>query len=87
MPLFHLLAQVPDGIDGLDGGVEEFARADVRLGLLEHAGGDHQVVKISDYAVMAGRGILSTPALVIDGQLKFQGKVASASEILALLQA
>ena len=54
---------------------------------VDQAGGDPQVVKISDYAVMAGRGILSTPALAIDGQLKFQGKVASATEILALLQA
>jgi small redox-active disulfide protein 2 len=53
---------------------------------VEQAGGDHQVVKVSDYAVMAARGILSTPALAIDGQLKFQGKVASSSEILTLLQ-
>lgn len=51
------------------------------------AGGDHQVVKISDYAAMAARGILSTPALALDGQLKFQGKVASADEIRALLNA
>jgi small redox-active disulfide protein 2 len=54
---------------------------------VEQAGGDHQVVKISDYAVMAGLGIFSTPALAIDGQLKFQGRVASLNEILALLQA
>ena len=44
-----------------------------------------EVVKVSDYAVMAARGILSTPALAIDGQLKFQGKVVSSSEILDLL--
>ena len=54
---------------------------------VEQAGGDHQVVKISDYAAMAARGILSTPALAIDGQLKFQGKVASSAEILDLLKA
>jgi len=54
---------------------------------VEQSGGDHQVVKISDYAVMAARGILSTPALALDGQLKFQGKVASSAEILDLLQA
>ena len=51
----------------------------------EQAGGGHEVVKVSDYAVMAARGILSTPALAIDGQLKFQGKVASSAEILELL--
>jgi small redox-active disulfide protein 2 len=51
------------------------------------SGGDHAVVKISDYAVMAARGILSTPGLAIDGQVKFQGKVASAAEILELFKA
>ena len=53
---------------------------------VEQAGGDHLVVKISDYAAMAARGILSTPALAIDGQLKFQGKAASPAEVLALLK-
>ena len=53
---------------------------------VEQSGGDHQVVKISDYAAMAARGILSTPALAIDGQLKFQGKAASPAEVLALLK-
>jgi len=53
---------------------------------VEQAGGDHQVVKISDYAAMASRGILSTPALALDGQIKFQGRVASSDEILALIK-
>ena len=53
---------------------------------VEQLGGDHQVIKISDYAAMAARGVLSTPALAVDGQLKFQGKVASPDEILALLK-
>lgn len=52
----------------------------------EQSGGNHQVVKVSDYAVMVARGILSTPALALDGQLKFQGKVVSSDEILALLK-
>jgi len=54
---------------------------------VEQSGGDHAVVKVSDYAVMAARGILSTPALAIDGQLKFQGKVANPAEILELIKA
>ena len=53
---------------------------------IDQSGGDHQVVKVSDYAVMAARGILSTPALAVDGQLKFQGKVLSSGEILTLLK-
>ena len=51
------------------------------------ADGDHQVVKISDYPVMVTRGILSTPALALDGKVVFQGRVASAAEILELLKA
>jgi small redox-active disulfide protein 2 len=53
---------------------------------VEQSGGDHQVVKVSDYPAMAARGILSTPALAIDGQLKFQGRVASSADILAMLK-
>ena len=50
------------------------------------SGGAHEVVKVSDYAAMVSRGVLSTPALALDGQLKFQGRVASSDEILALLK-
>lgn len=53
---------------------------------VEESGQEHQLVKISDYAAMAARGILSTPALALDGQLKLQGKVASSAEILTLLR-
>jgi small redox-active disulfide protein 2 len=53
---------------------------------VEQSGGDHQVVKVSDYAAMAARGILGTPALAVDGHLKFQGRVASSAEILVLLK-
>lgn len=52
----------------------------------EQAGGQHEVVKVSDYAAMAARGILSTPALAVDGLLRFQGRVASSDEILSLLK-
>ena len=45
-----------------------------------------EVVKVSDYAAMAQRGILSTPALAIDGKLVFQGKVPSTAELLELLK-
>jgi len=52
----------------------------------QQAGGDHHVTKITDYSAMAARGVLSTPALAVDGQLKVQGKVASPAEILAFLK-
>ena len=44
------------------------------------------MVKVSDYAAMAARGVMSTPALALDGQIKFQGKVASSDEILTLIK-
>ena len=53
---------------------------------VEQSGGIHQVVKVSDYAVMAARGIMSTPALALDGQVKFQGRVLGSDEILALIK-
>jgi len=52
----------------------------------EQSGADFQVVKVSDFSVMASRGILSTPALAVDGVVKFQGKVAGSAEILGLLK-
>lgn len=61
--------------------------------LMKHAreaaaasGGDHEVVKISDYAAMAARGVLSTPALAVDGELKSQGRVLAAADIQAFLK-
>ncbi|MBI1753546.1 MAG: TM0996/MTH895 family glutaredoxin-like protein [Acidobacteria bacterium] len=53
---------------------------------VEQSGGIHEVVKISDYAAMAARGVLSTPALALDGQIKSQGRVINADDILALIK-
>ena len=53
---------------------------------IELSGESHQVVKVSDYAVMAARGVISTPALALEGRLKTQGRVLSAEEILTLLK-
>jgi len=52
----------------------------------EQSGRIVEVVKVSDYAAMAQRGILSTPALAIDGVVKSQGKVLASSDILDLIQ-
>ncbi|MCE1228688.1 MAG: thioredoxin family protein [Firmicutes bacterium] len=53
---------------------------------VELAGIEAQVVKVSDYLTMAQRGVLSTPALAVNGQLKSQGKVLSSTEILEWLK-
>jgi len=44
-----------------------------------------EIVKVEDIPSIMKYGVLSTPALVIDGQVKFSGKVASVGEIVGLL--
>ena len=50
------------------------------------AGIDATIEKITDFAAMAKLGVLSTPAVVIDGQVKCAGKVPTAQEALAWLR-
>ena len=45
-----------------------------------------EVIKVSDFAEMAKLGVLSTPAIVVDGQIKCVGKVPSKEEALAWLK-
>ena len=52
---------------------------------LEESGKTAEIVKIEDIPSIMKYGVMSTPALVIDGQVKFSGKVASSGEIAKLL--
>ena len=52
---------------------------------LEESGQSAEVVKIEDIPSIMKYGVMSTPALVIDGQVKFSGKVASVAEIMGML--
>ncbi len=45
-----------------------------------------EVAKISDFAEMARLGVLTTPAIVINGEIKCVGKVPSKSEVLEWLK-
>ncbi|CAK8724308.1 Small redox-active disulfide protein 2 [Candidatus Electrothrix laxa] len=47
------------------------------------AGLEAEIEKISDFAEMAKLGVLSTPAVIIDGQVKCVGKAPSKKEILS----
>jgi len=49
------------------------------------AGMDVRIEKVSDFAAMAKLGVLSTPAIVIDGRIKCVGKVPGKNEVLAWL--
>lgn len=47
---------------------------------------DAEVVKVEDMQAILGYGIMATPALVVDGQVRLSGKVVPASHIEALLR-
>ena len=52
---------------------------------LEQKGLQADIEKITDFAQIAAYGVMSTPALVIDGKVVAVGKVLSSSEIVPLL--
>jgi small redox-active disulfide protein 2 len=52
---------------------------------VENLGLDCEVVKVSSIVEIASRGLLTTPALLVDGEVKVQGKVASVDEIKGIL--
>ena len=52
---------------------------------LEESGTTADVVKVEDIPSIMKYGVMSTPALVINGQVKFSGKVASVAEIMGML--
>jgi len=52
---------------------------------LEESGKSAEVAKVEDIPSIMKYGVMSTPALVIDGQVKFSGKVASVTEIMGML--
>ncbi|OGR29374.1 MAG: redox-active disulfide protein [Desulfuromonadales bacterium GWD2_61_12] len=51
----------------------------------EDSGKTADVVKVEDIPTIMKYGVMSTPALVVDGQVKFSGKVASVAEIMGVL--
>ena len=52
---------------------------------VEESGKEAEIVKIEDIPSIMKYGVMSTPALVIDGQVKFSGKLASVAEIINML--
>jgi small redox-active disulfide protein 2 len=53
---------------------------------IEETGVEAEVEKVSDFQEMAMAGVLSTPALVIDGEVKCVGRVPDKQEIMAWLK-
>ncbi len=47
---------------------------------------DYEIEKVTDTDQIVAAGIMMTPGLVVDGEVKSTGKVATAEEIKKLLQ-
>ena len=48
-------------------------------------GGFHEVKKVEDIVEIMNYGVMSTPALVVDGVVKSTGKILSIEEIVSFL--
>jgi small redox-active disulfide protein 2 len=51
----------------------------------DQLGIDYELEKVKDVAKLADYGVMITPGLVVDGEVKSQGKVLSLDEIKAML--
>ena len=47
---------------------------------------EYNLVKITEFPQIMARGVLSTPALVVDGVVKLQGQVPTEAAIAELLK-
>lgn len=61
--------------------LEEQARLAV-----EEAGVDAEIVKVSDIDTIMEMGVMMTPALAIDDDVKISGRLASKDEIVKLIK-
>ena len=60
--------------------------------LFEHAeqaarelGLEYEIEKVTDIDAILGFGVMTTPALLVDGKLKIAGRVPSAEQLKAVL--
>jgi len=59
--------------------------AENALAAAKAAGGEYEIEKVTDINQIMKFGVMMTPALVIDGQVKVMGKVPAPEEIQTLL--
>ncbi len=52
---------------------------------VEESGEHAEIIKVEEIPKIMAYGVMSTPALVVDGHVKFSGKVASVAEIMGIL--
>ena len=58
----------------------------VALEAVAKVGGFHEVKKVEDLTKIMEYGVMSTPGLEIDGEVKSTGKLLSVDEVIALMQ-
>ena len=46
---------------------------------------DAEITKVTDIAEITARGVMMTPALSVDGEIKLVGKLATVAELKTLL--
>ncbi|MEM2123868.1 MAG: thioredoxin family protein [Methanolinea sp.] len=47
---------------------------------------DAEIQKVEDIAAIMDRGVMLTPALIVDGELKVSGRVADVKELKEILK-
>lgn len=47
---------------------------------------DAEIIKIEDITAIMDRGVMLTPGLIVDGELKVSGRVADVNELKEILQ-
>lgn len=53
---------------------------------LQELGMDTAIEHVTDFVAIAGYGVMTTPALVVDGKVLVSGKVLTKDEVVALLK-
>lgn len=54
--------------------------------VVEQSGKNVEIVKVEDLQEIVNRGVMMTPAIVVDGKVKITGHVPSKDEIKQLLK-
>lgn len=52
---------------------------------VKHLGVEASVEKVTDIKEIMGFGVMTTPALVVDGKVRFSGRVPTVAELTTLL--
>jgi len=60
--------------------------ADVAEQAAKHAGIEYELSKVTDITEIMNYGVMMTPALVVDGEVKMVGKVPLIEEIVLLFR-